>query len=182
MTPSRAIFLTGFMGAGKTSVGAELARRRGCAFHDLDAVVVERAGKTVAQIFATGGETEFRRLESEALREVLASLRAAAGGAVVALGGGTLAAAENVRALREADGILVALDAPVELLFERTRAGHGTRPLAREDDEAGFRKLYEARRPLYRAAEVSVESGNGDVRAVAERVEEAIATLLNETS
>jgi len=182
MTPSRAIFLTGFMGAGKTSVGAELARRRACAFHDLDAVVVKRAGMPVAQIFATIGETEFRRLESEALREVLAGLRAAEGGAVVALGGGTLADAKNVQALRDVNGILVALDAPVELLFERTRAGHGTRPLAREDDEAGFRKLYKLRQPLYRAADVSVDSGTGDVRVVAERVEQAVAALLDQTS
>lgn len=175
MTPSRAIFLTGFMGAGKTSVGAELARRRGCAFHDLDAAVVERAGKPVAQIFAAAGEAEFRRLESEALRHVLA--RVGASVAVVALGGGTLATAENVRGLRAADGILVALEAPVELLFERTRRARGTRPLA--EDEAGFRRLYETRQPLYRAPniDVSVDSGSGDVAAVAERVEQAIAEL-----
>jgi len=174
MTPSRAIFLTGFMGAGKTSVGAELARRRGCAFHDLDALIVERAGKPVAQIFAASGETEFRRLESDALRHVLA--RVGSGAAVVALGGGTLNSNENVRALRDSDGILVALEAPVEVLFKRTQqAARGTRPLA--GDEAGFRQLYETRQPLYRAADVSVDSGSGDVVAVAERVEQAIARL-----
>ncbi|MDP9269193.1 MAG: shikimate kinase [Acidobacteriota bacterium] len=180
MTPSRAIFLTGFMGAGKTSVGAALARRRGCAFHDLDAFVVERAGKPVAQIFATAGEAEFRRLESEALHEVLARIDAGDGDAVVALGGGTLTAAENVRALRAADGVLVALDAPVELLFERTRAARGTRPLAA--DEATFRRLYESRQPLYRAAniDVRVDAGSGDVDAVAERVERAIAESIGE--
>ena len=139
MTPSRAIFLTGFMGAGKTSVGAALARRRACAFHDLDALVVERAGKSVAQIFATSGEAEFRRLESAALRELLA-LSADGDSLVVALGGGTLADPQNLRAVCEAGVLLVALEAPAEVLYGRTQRARGTRPLA--EDEAGFRQLY----------------------------------------
>ena len=62
------------------------------------------------------------------------------------------------------------------MLFKRTQqAARGTRPLA--GDEAGFRQLYETRQPLYRAADVSVDSGSGDVVAVAERVEQAIARL-----
>jgi shikimate kinase len=178
MTPSRAIFLTGFMGAGKTSVGAELARRRGYAFHDLDALIVERAGKSVAEIFATSGEPGFRKLESAALRDVLASVANGNSGVVVALGGGTLADPENLRAVREAGAVLVALEAPLEVLYRRTQKTRGSRPLAH--DEAGFRQLYEARKPHYRAADVIVDSGAGDVETVAAQVEDSIAALIGD--
>jgi shikimate kinase len=178
MPLTRAIFLTGFMGAGKTSVGAELARRRGCAFHDLDALVVERAGRSVAQIFAASGEAGFRELEAAALREVLSRLANGSAPPVVALGGGTLADPENLRAVRESGAMLVALEAPLEVLYRRTQQTRGTRPLAH--DEAGFRQLYETRRPHYRAADVIVESGTGDVATVAQQVEDSIAALLGD--
>lgn len=173
MTPSRAVFLTGFMGAGKTSVGAALARRRAGAFYDLDALVVERAGNSVAEIFQTAGEAGFRRLETEALGLLLAQL--GTGPVVVALGGGTLAQAENEKAVRQAGGLVVALDAPVELLFARTQAARGARPLA--EDEAAFRRLYAARRPVYLAADVIVDSAAGDVETVAARVESSIREI-----
>lgn len=168
MMPARAVFLAGFMGAGKTSVGEALARRWQCAFHDLDARIVARAGASIAEIFHNQGEAAFRELESEALRELLAGLQAPA---VVALGGGTLLRRENVERLRAAGGTLVLLDAPVEVLYERTQAARGTRPLAL--DEAAFRRLYDQRRAAYAAAEVTVESG-GSVDEVAERVERSL--------
>jgi shikimate kinase len=174
MTPSRAYFLTGFMGAGKTSVGAALARRLGCAFHDLDALIVARAGKSVAQIFAAEGEGGFRRRESDALAGLLAELGSAP--AVVALGGGTLLDARNAEAVRRTGGVVIALEAPVEVLYERTEAARGTRPLAA--DEAQFRKLYEARRPLYLAADVVVASGDADADAVAAQVEGSIRAFM----
>lgn len=173
MTPNRAVFLTGFMGAGKTSVGAALARRRACAFYDLDALVVERAGRSVAEIFQTSGETEFRRLESDALSGLLARLGETGAGAVIALGGGTQTVAENMCGMREAGGILVALEAPVEVLFGRTRKASGTRPLAQ--DEIAFRQLHASRQPHYLAADVRVDSATGDMEAVAGRIEDAIA-------
>lgn len=175
MTPSRAFFLTGFMGAGKTSVGAALARRLGCPFHDLDAVITERAGRSVAEIFQTSGEAEFRRLESEALAGLLE--QAGDEPAVIALGGGTLEDPQNLRAVRQR-GVLVALDAPVEALFARTRRTPGSRPLA--GDEAGFRSLYARRKALYLAADVLVDSGTGDVEQVAARAQDSIEAVLGD--
>src|SRR5438477_2595306 len=99
MTPSRAILLTGFMGAGKTSVGAALARRRGSVFHDLDTLIEAEAGKSVAQIFETAGEAAFRQMEGIALRDVLP--RVGDSGGVIALGGGTLAEPQGLRAVRD---------------------------------------------------------------------------------
>jgi len=172
MTPSRAVFLTGFMGAGKTTVGAALATRMGCAFHDLDALIVERAGRSVAEIFETSGEAGFRRLESETLASLLAGARDAT--VVIALGGGTLQDPANLAAVRER-GVLVALDAPLDTLFARARRAPGARPLAA--DEAGFRALYARRRPLYAAADVQVDSGSGDAEQVAARVQDSIETV-----
>lgn len=174
-TPSRVLFLTGFMGAGKTSVGSELARRRGCAFFDLDAVIVQHAGQSVAQIFASSGEGGFRQLEAAALGELLQQVPE---GAVIALGGGTLLHPQNVVRVRESGGVLVALDAPVEVLFARTRPAAGVRPLAA--DEQSFRELYAARRPLYLAADVVVDAAAGDVAAVAAQVESSVQALLGE--
>ena len=163
------------MGAGKTSVGAELARRRRCAFYDLDAVIVGHAGQSVAQIFESSGESGFRQLEAAALQELLGRRDM---DAVIALGGGTLLHPESALRVREAGGILVALDAPVDVLFARTRPAAGTRPLAR--DEQRFRELYMQRRPLYLTADVVVDSGTGDVTQVASQVESSIAAILGE--
>src|SRR5512140_3179658 len=99
MTSSHVLFLTGFMGTGKTSVGAELARRRGCAFFDLDAVIVERAGQSVAQIFESSGESGFRQLEAAALADLLGRAPQAA---IIALGGGTLLHPQSLGRVREA--------------------------------------------------------------------------------
>ncbi len=67
----KAVFLVGFMGAGKTSVGRSLSRRLGWDFEDLDDRIQARAGRSIAEIFRDLGETEFRRLENAALRELL---------------------------------------------------------------------------------------------------------------
>lgn len=173
MTPNGTVFLTGFMGAGKTSVGAALARRMGCAFHDLDALIVERAGQSVAEIFQTSGEAGFRKLEQEALQGLLRRLGPEA--AVVALGGGTLEQPGSLAAIRGHGGVLVALDAPLETLFARTRRSPHARPLAA--DEAGFGRLYQRRKPLYQAADAVVEAA-GDVEQVAERVRGLVETMV----
>src|ERR1700724_232971 len=70
----RAVFLVGFMGAGKTTVGRALSRRLGLPFEDLDDRIQGREGKTIEQIFRESGEAEFRKVETAALRELLADL------------------------------------------------------------------------------------------------------------
>ena len=109
---ARAIVLMGFMGTGKSEVGRRLAHRLGRAFVDTDQLVEERAGKRVAAIFADDGEAAFRSLERTAV-----AVAVARGGAVIAVGGGAVLDAENVRRLREA-GVLVTSD--------RSPRGHST--------------------------------------------------------
>src|SRR5436309_723888 len=103
-TPS-AVALVGFMGAGKTSVGRELARQLRWEFVDLDARIAAETGKTVAQIFSTEGEAGFRKRESDELQRVLSELDEL-GPLVIALGGGTYIAAENRDVQRAAGRVL----------------------------------------------------------------------------
>jgi shikimate kinase/3-dehydroquinate synthase len=150
------VALTGFMGSGKTSVGAAVAERLGWEFIDLDEEFV-RAEGSIPEFFAERGEAAFRACESELLAAVLAQDRA--GGLVVALGGGTLESPRAVEILRGqpgGSGGLVLLDVSPEEAWAR---GEGSdRPLAR--DPESFRALWAERRATYEAcADIVVPVG-----------------------
>lgn len=166
----RAVFLIGFMGAGKTAVGQMLAQQLGWRFIDLDEQIEQQAKRSIAQIFKTSGEAEFRKLETEKLSELLQQL---AGGkaAVVALGGGTFVQRENAEKLWQAGVRVVFLDAPLDELLSRCQAQEGrSRPLLESDAEA-LNILYAERRPLYLAAETTVQTSGKSVAEVADEVE-----------
>ncbi|MGC9974494.1 MAG: bifunctional shikimate kinase/3-dehydroquinate synthase, partial [Gaiellaceae bacterium] len=138
----RHIALAGFMGAGKTTLGADLALALGRSFVDVDAEIEREAGTSITEIFGSRGESEFRLLEEQRIRDALAVCEPA----VIALGGGALGAAATREALRErAFTILVEVD--IDEAWRRV-SSVGDRPLA--SDEAGFRKLFEQRLPIYR--------------------------------
>jgi shikimate kinase / 3-dehydroquinate synthase len=139
----RHLALVGFMGAGKTTIGAKVARRLGRAFVDLDAEIEQREGTSVAEIFERRGEAAFRAHE---LRAGLEALRRSEP-AVIAFGGGALGSAELRAAILD-HAFTVLVDVDVETAWERVRGG--SRPLAR--DEASFRRLYAERQPLYETA------------------------------
>jgi shikimate kinase len=162
----RAIFLVGFMGAGKTSVGKVLGRRLGWLFEDLDDRVHSREGRTVEQIFRESGEAGFRRAETSALRELLEEL--APSHRVVALGGGAFVQAENAALLDRADVASVFLDGPAEELFRRCHKQQMERPLRGTLDQ--FQKLYQQRRPLYMKATVRIDTTGKDVETVAREI------------
>ena len=162
----RAIFLVGFMGAGKTSVGKFLGRRLGWAFEDLDSRIQGREGRTVEQIFRESGEAEFRRAETEALRELLEDLGSAH--RVVALGGGAFVQPENAALLEPPDLASVFLDGPVEELFRRCRKQDVDRPL--RGTLGQFQQLYQLRRPHYMKAAVYIDTSGQDIEGVAGEV------------
>jgi shikimate kinase len=111
----RRLVLTGFMGAGKTTVGRLLAARLGWDFLDLDAYIESRTGLTVPSIFATHGEPRFRQLESQALASALGRSRI-----VLALGGGAPEVLTNRLLLEQTPGTAtIFLDAPFPTLFDR---------------------------------------------------------------
>lgn len=150
-----AIYLVGFMGCGKTTVGRLLARQLGWLFADLDEDIEALVGLKIREIFAQHGEQEFRRIEHEALRQRI--LRIQKGEAtVLALGGGAFAQPANYELVSE-NGISIWLDCPLEVLRVRV-AGDPERPLAQ--DPVRFAHLYEERRQAYARADFRVDAGN----------------------
>jgi shikimate kinase len=117
------VYLTGFMGTGKSVVGRALARRLRRPFVDLDAAIERAAGASVAALFEKRGEAAFRRLERSALRKT-----AKRGGLVVALGGGALLDERNL-VLVEKTGVLVKLSCSRRELVRRLRPSRASRPL-----------------------------------------------------
>ncbi len=151
------IYLVGFMGSGKTTVGRILADRLGWDFVDLDAEIEAEQRIPIVEIFERCGEAHFRQLETEAIRKCVHKVRAGCP-TVMALGGGAFLREENF-GLLEDHGVTVWLDCPLELARQRVEsAAH--RPLAR--DPKMFAALYEARRPGYGRASHRVEIHSND--------------------
>ena len=174
-TTLAAIFLVGFMGAGKTSVGRALGQRLHWAFEDLDDRIERRENRTVVEIFRDSGESAFRRAEHNALqeliRELIEDLRGG-GPRIVALGGGAFSQDANAALLHASGWPTVFLDTPVEELWQRCakQAGESQveRPMLRGREQFG--KLYESRRKSYSMASVTVETGNREVEAIAAEI------------
>lgn len=149
------VYLMGFMGAGKTTVGGELARRLGWPFLDLDREIETAAGASVRDIFETRGEPAFRLLERDAL---LGTLRRDP--LVVATGGGTFVDPANFEAAR-AGGLTIWLNPPFATIVTRIGAlGKDDRPLFGDETQAWA--LYRARLPVYRRADLTVDVGAGE--------------------
>jgi shikimate kinase / 3-dehydroquinate synthase len=148
------------MGAGKSTIGQEVARLSGRPFVDLDREIERRHGP-VTELFERG-EPEFRRIEEELAAEVLGSSTPA----VVALGGGAVLS-ERTRGLLLRDAFTLSVDIDVEDAWRRAR-GSG-RPLAR--DEAQFRRLFDERQPLYREVSAGLVKSAEDVLLGALRID-----------
>lgn len=139
------ITLIGFMGSGKSTVGALLADSLGCPFLDLDCLIEKKSGRSIPRIFEADGEAGFRRLEKKMLEEVVRKY--SGNTAVLALGGGTVTVPGAAELLQEkTDGIY--LKAKLETLQDRLEGHTEGRPLAFGDLAARL----EAREPLYEAS------------------------------
>jgi shikimate kinase len=154
----RRIVLTGFMGAGKSTVGRLLAARLGWTFLDLDNHLESRAGLTVPEIFALHGEPHFRRLESSALASALGCPNT-----VIALGGGTPELLTNRLLLEQTPGtVTIFLDAPFPVLFDRCVLQEISRPILADPAAAQLR--FEQRHPHYRRlAQHTVDTSSSDL-------------------
>jgi shikimate kinase len=149
------IYVVGFMGAGKTTVGRRLAHRLGWSFFDTDEEIEAAEKTTIAEIFAARGEVEFRRIESEVLRQHVRWIERGRP-AVLALGGGAFTIPSN-REMLTNNGISLWLDCPFEIVNRRTE-GATHRPLARD------REAFASRRECYTqaAVHIAVESDDPD--------------------
>ncbi|WP_236026755.1 shikimate kinase [Geomonas diazotrophica] len=158
------IFLTGFMGCGKTSVGQVLAQRLGWSFVDLDQVIVQEAGRSIKEIFAEEGEPCFRTLESKTLERV-----ATGSGQVVSTGGGVVIAPIN-RAVMRSHGRIVNLTASVETIAQRV-SGDSERPLLADDASVQkIRTMLDSREQFYADADVRIDTTGKEIAAVVEQV------------
>lgn len=167
----RAVFLVGFMGSGKNTVGQELARRLSWNFIDLDARIEARESQTIPEIFTKKGEPYFRTTESAVLGDLLNSLTR---NSVVALGGGAFPQESNRNLLRPWPSVF--LDAPVSELWQRCldhEAAEGVkRPL--RGDRQNFTRLHEARLPFYRQATLTVNTSGKSAAAICHEIERGL--------
>jgi shikimate kinase len=163
------------MGAGKSSVGRALGEQLGWTFEDLDERIESRERRKVPEIFRESGESEFRRAEHAALKELLLELGAGAR-RVVALGGGAFVPRRNARRIEAAGVPTVFLDAEVEELWRRctepAEQQRMERPLLSSREQ--FAELYEARRRHYRKASFRQETGGKTVEEIATEVIQAL--------
>lgn len=167
---TKTIFLIGYMGCGKTTLGQAVALRTGIPFIDLDEYIETREGMSISEIFASRGEAAFRQMEREALEEL-----ASAPGqerAIVACGGGTPCFGDNMELMRRL-GTTVHLTATHARLLERLAAARAHRPLIAglNDEELGrfIAEKYAERLPCYSQAAVEFDANRLDD---AEQVEE----------
>jgi shikimate kinase len=174
--PTR-IFLTGFMGSGKSTIGPLVANVLGYHFIDLDDAIEARAGRSIPDIFEEQGEAAFRALEAEALVDTLRRDRI-----VVAVGGGALTFEVNLqRALHH--GTVVYLRITVEQVLQRLVRSAHERPLLRDGrgrrlPVAALRRkitdMMAGREPFYRRAHITIDVGDGRVGDTVEKVVRAL--------
>jgi shikimate kinase len=162
------VYLVGFMGAGKTTVGRALAALLDYDFLDTDATVETAEGRTIEDIFLDRGEGYFREKEWEALASTSALTRV-----VVATGGGLFLAPMHRSFIRR-HGTSVWLDVSVEEVWERCRE-EGGRPLFSTFEE--LTALLDSRRPRYAAADLHIKVTHSEVEGVAREIGERIAEI-----
>jgi shikimate kinase len=151
------IVLIGFMGSGKSMIACELAKRLKRQVLATDRLVELKEGQTIDEIFKSKGETYFRKLESEIIKEV--SLRR---GVIIDCGGGVVCVKENLKFLK-AGGIVFYLDATPEVIYERIRH-EKHRPLLNTPDPLGrIKELLNQRLPLYNQADHIIDANDASI-------------------
>ena len=162
------IVITGFMGCGKTRLARELARRLNLEMVDLDDRITEREGRSPAELIVDEGEEAFRLIESEVLRELLATNAEQ----VIALGGGAWIVETNRNLINDYRCLSVWLDTPFEVCWARIETSAEDRPLAKIRSQA--LALYERRRPVYQLAMIHIRQEE-NLEDLVSRIEDKLA-------
>ncbi len=162
------IFLCGFMGCGKTTVGRELSRLLSYKFYDLDELIEQTEGRTIPQIFSESGEKYFRDLETKAIKGF-------EGNNVVALGGGAILRKENALAANS-QGVTVYIKTDFDTCYKRI-SGDENRPLAATASYDELLARYNSRTPVYEGASKVVVSGDEPPLALAKTIASQVAIL-----
>ena len=159
------IVLTGFMGAGKSTVGMKLAERLKMQFVDLDKEIEKVTGMTISQIFKRYGEIRFRSEENLMVEKL-----AKRDGLVIATGGGTILREENMQILRN-NGIIILLEASPEDIFARVSRKRGTRPLLRKNlTIENIEAMLADRDPFYQQADHRINTSGKDLDTIVKEI------------
>jgi shikimate kinase len=159
------IYLVGFMGSGKSTVGRALSDELGWSFLDLDEEIEREQGASIASIFDQHGEPEFRRIETDALQRCVRSVQSGRP-RVISLGGGAFLQTENLDLVSN-NGVSVWLDCPLPVI-ERRIASFSHRPLARDPEQ--LRRLYEVRRDGYARADYRIDTDDEEAALTVARI------------
>ncbi len=174
------IYLTGFMGSGKSTIGPILANTIGYDFVDVDKTIETTANKTIMEIFSNNGEGYFRELERKVVQEISGTH-----GSVISLGGGTVTKKENLAVIKST-GVLVYLKADPGEIFHRLKF-KADRPLLKsnggttlDDGELlqQIMRLIEEREPFYTQADIVVNTGGKKIGHTVDEIVRRIRTLI----
>jgi shikimate kinase len=168
----RPLVLVGLMGAGKSTVGRRLAKRLGLSFVDSDAEIEDVSGYPAAEMFERYGERDFRDGERRLVARLIeGDIR------VIATGGGAYIDPTTRKLLNER-AITVWLDAPIEVLAERTSRRDTRAQLRNGDPKSVLKKLAQERRHSYEEAHIHIKSGDGAHRDVVDAIVQALEDFL----
>lgn len=160
------IYLCGFMGCGKTTVGKLLAEKLGCGFYDMDEYIVEREKMKIPQIFAEKGEKYFRETETAVIKELSGS------SGIIACGGGAMLKKENAEIASE-NGIIIYIEVPFETCYGRI-SDDKNRPIVMNNTKEELEFIYDSRAPIYKENSTLTADGNGSAEEIAERIISAV--------
>ncbi|MBZ0200179.1 MAG: shikimate kinase [Ignavibacteriaceae bacterium] len=167
------IYITGFMGAGKSTIGSILANALGWEFFDLDRLIESKRQKTINNIFKEEGEKKFREIETEMLIEISKKKLS-----IVSLGGGAIASEKNLKILKST-GTIVYLASSLESVYARLRFKRD-RPILKLDETGEIiskenfvekvKELFESRKPFYEQADIKIDTDSASVGQTVDRL------------
>ena len=162
----KAIFLCGFMGCGKSTVGELVAKQLQLPLIDTDAYLVEQEGRSIPEIFAQDGEPYFRKIEAEAIRTLCGTQ------AVIACGGGAMLNPDSAAAARK-EGVVVLLDESFDTCYRRIK-GDTNRPIVQRSTKEELHALFDQRASIYRAHATCAVPGGVSPEQMAQRIIQAV--------
>ena len=167
------LYLIGFMGVGKTTIGKQIAALNKVVFIDTDSQIEKETSKSIKEIFETDGEIAFRKLETDTIRSINRK-------AIIACGGGLPAHNNNIEYLKH-KGIVIYLKASTETLIKRLEKNKNKRPLisnlTNEERLEFIRKILKEREKTYKQADYTIETDNKTVKEVLREINSLLLTI-----
>ncbi|MCM1133005.1 MAG: shikimate kinase [Ruminococcus flavefaciens] len=161
------IFLCGFMGCGKTTVGQLTAKKMGCAFYDTDELIVENQGMSIPEIFEKKGEPYFRQVEADIVKSMCGK------SAVISCGGGAMINPDTAKAVAEAGEKIVFLDVDFDTCYERI-SGDSNRPIVVNNTKEQLRAIFDERHRIYEKHATVCINAEGSPVEMAEAVRRSV--------